>query len=281
MKKAIVSLLSLSIVAGLFAGGAQPVLAAELPEIAPGVIYEDDNFVITQNGFTTDDYDDICLSVTIENKSEEDVTISPYVSVNDYAMVYACLNDSFSGAELAAGETLDSTLVVYDVFLEPVEIDTIGTVELQFTIEDGDYDVLVSTDPITLTVDENYTQEVDDSGELLCDKDGIRIINKGLVEDKLGDTAIQLLIENNSDKPFAMIVDDFTLNGEEIDDDNYIFYVLVYPGDRIIDTVAVVDIEATEAGSWDAVESAVISFDAFNPDTYKDIAIFEELELGF
>ena len=89
--------------------------------------------------------------------------------------------------------------------------------EFKFVIIDGDsWEHIDETDVIKVdtSIAHSYVQKYDDSGNVLVDYNGIRIIEKGLSENgSFWGPGVVLYIENNSEQDITVQVRDVSING--------------------------------------------------------------------
>ena len=179
------------------------------------VLYDENDIKITATGLE-DSWLGTELQVLIENNSSQSITIQARnANVNGYMV------PTVMSADVAAGKKANDSLTFETSGLKECGIDNIATMEFLFHIFDSEsWDEIVDTDVITVetSIAESYTQTYDDSGEVLVDTDGIKIVGKGLSdEDSFWGPGVILYIENNSDQNVTIQVRDVSVNGCMVD----------------------------------------------------------------
>ncbi len=177
------------------------------------VLYDENDIKITATGIDVEDtVYGAELKLLIENNSSQDITVQTgNVSVNGYMM------SAIMSANVVAGKKANDTLTFYSSELEECGIDQIATIEVSFVFLNSDsYETISTSDMITVntSVADDYQQTYDDSGEVLVDSNGVKIVSKGLSEDdSFWGPGVILYIENNSDQDIIIQTRDVSVNG--------------------------------------------------------------------
>ena len=216
--------------------------APDMPTIEETVVYDDKNIVITAKEYTRDDFwGSDGIKFLIENNTEQNITVgTTAVIVNGYM-----ISDLFV-ASVAAGKKTNETMTLSTSQLNAAGITIVGEVEIYFHIYDSDsWDKIVDPDCITIRTSkyDSMDTEADDSGNVLYDADGIKIVGKYVDEDSFWGKSIVLYIENNTDKNFTVRVDDLSVNGFTIDE---YFSSEVYAGKKAIDEITLMSSDLEE-----------------------------------
>ena len=214
----------------------------DIPTIEQTVVYDDKGVVITAKEYTRDDFwNSDGIKFLIENNTEQNITVSTKaVIVNGY-MIY----DLFV-ASVAAGKKTNETMTLSTSELNAAGISLVGEVEIYFHIYDSDtWDTIVNPDCVTIRTSkyDSMDTEADDSGNVLYDADGIKIVGKYVNEDSFWGKSIVLYIENNTEKNFTVNVDDLSVNGFTIDE---FFSSEVYAGKKAIDEITLMSSDLEE-----------------------------------
>ena len=187
------------------------------------ILYEQDDVVISATGISFDD-SDMYLELFIENNSNEAIIVqTEFSSVNGYTV------SSELSSDVAARESMTDNIIISTYQLEIAGIDTVSEVEFYFYITNQVTNESEVAGPVTITTSAygSYTQTYDDSGTVLYDANGIRIILKEFenitYSDENMDTLMGrkqqfLYIENNSDQNIYVEAADITVNGYPFDD---------------------------------------------------------------
>ena len=141
------------------------------------VLFEGNDIKITATGME-DGLFGTELKLLIENNSSKTVTIQARNSNVNGFMV-----DTMMSADVAAGKKANDSLTFQTSGLKDCGIETIATMEFSFHIMDAEtWEDIVDTDMIIVntSVASTYVQEVDDSGEVLVEANGVKIVGKGL-----------------------------------------------------------------------------------------------------
>ena len=229
------------------------------------VIYDDNGILVKATGiedstFGTD------LTLYIENNSDKDITIqSRDTNINGF-MVEALMS-----TDVAAGKKSNSSLTFESNSLKKCGINQIAHIETKLYIIEADTWAEIDTsDVITIdtSVAEGFEQPVDDSGDILVDENGIKIINKGLSKDSsfLG-PEILLYIENDYDSDIVVQVRDVSVNGFMVD---AMMSEEVLIGKKSFSAVTFLSSDLEKNGIKD-IEEVELYFTIINNNTYETI----------
>ena len=137
------------------------------------VLFEGNDIKITATGME-DGLFGTELKLLIENNSSKSVTVQARNTIVNGFMV-----DTMMSADVAAGKKANDSLTFQTSGLKDCGIESIATMEFTFHIMDAEsWEDIVDTDTIVVntSIASTYVQEVDDSGEVLVDANGIKII---------------------------------------------------------------------------------------------------------
>ncbi len=179
------------------------------------VLYDDNDIKITATGIE-DSWAGTKLTLLIENNSAKSITVQARnANVNGYMV------ETMMSADVAAGKKANDGLTFQTSGLKECGIEQIATMEFLFHIFDSEsWDEIVDTDVIKIdtSVAEGYVQNYDDSGEVLVDTNGVKIVGKGLSDkNSFFGPGVILYIENNSDQDITVQVRDVSVNGFMVD----------------------------------------------------------------
>lgn len=180
------------------------------------LVFDDEDIKIWVKSFDDNGIFGPSLELLIENNREEDIMVQVRgTTVNDVVV-----NTIFS-VNVSAGKEASKDITFMQSSLDKAGIELVKDIELRFIISDGDnWATILATDPIKIStsVDPSFKQEYDDSGQLILDQDGIRIIVRGIDnEDTLWGASVELFIENNQDQGIRVQAKDVSVNGFAID----------------------------------------------------------------
>lgn len=175
------------------------------------VVYDANDIKITVNGIE-DGWMGTELKMLIENNSSKNITVQTRnANVNGFMV-----NTSMS-ADVAAGKKANDEMTIMTSGLKDCGITDIANIEFCFHIFESDtWDTLYDTDVISVktSIADTYKQVVDDSGDVLVDANGIKIVTKGLsANDSFWGPGVILYIENNSNQNVTVQVRDVSVNG--------------------------------------------------------------------
>lgn len=216
------------------------------------------------------------IKVYVENTTDGNLTLSlQNLSVNGIMM------SDLSSINVAAGKKANDEITIFSSDLEEAGIDVIADIEFQFHIYDSDsWNDVMKTDVLSLHTSayEGFTFEVDTSGEVLYDKNGIQIISKGLTEAGfLSGPTLKLLIINNSSKDITVSSDDFSVNGFMIYGG---MFSEVLSGKMAFDSIYISssDLEDNEI---EKIEDIEFSFNIYDSHSYATIDKPKAIKLTF
>ncbi|MBQ0000287.1 MAG: hypothetical protein KBT01_01945 [Clostridiales bacterium] len=177
------------------------------------VIWDAEDVVITADKMIeTEGYK--VLKLHAENNGTQDVSVmAEKVWVNSVAMEDDII------IELPAGESLDYYMEFDKVLLHAVGIDTVASIELSLMLFDpATYDDICAPELISLTTEgnEDYQQSYDESGDVIYDANGVKIIFKGRMP-KYVIPVLAFFTENHSGADIYLDTDEVLLNGAESD----------------------------------------------------------------
>lgn len=239
------------------------------------LLYEADGIKVTATGYE-DGWTGPEIKLLIENDSDRNILItSSSVSANGYMMPFASLY-----AEVAAGKKANKSLSLLTSELEQSGIDTLAELQFYLTIQDPEtWETITATDLLTLnTSAAPYEQPVDDSGDILYDANGVRIVCKGLRQDVIWDGTVVFYMENNSEKEVSIYAENVSVNGfmQEVS-----LWSDLRSGTRLIDGMTILDLSDLEIESIDQIESIELNFRMVDADTWENIATTDAITLYF
>ncbi len=241
-------------------------------------LYNADGITVTAVGF--DAGADLGPEVTVRvvNESEAIVdVIAEDVAVNGYM-----LDPGLLYIVAGPGETVDDALMLYGTYLDARGIDTVAEISLNIAVkDDASYTDIGKGDRITLVTSagEDYAQEADDSGDVIYDKDGIRVISRGLIEDSSWDGYLVLYVENNTDMHIMISSSNVSVNG--IPEEYTMFFADLYADTRTVGGMYLMDIEDQEIRSIDDVEEVSLQITISDQELGEQIDESDEITLRF
>ena len=212
----------------------------------------------------------------VESNSDKNVLItSDSVSANGYMMPYAALY-----AEVAAGKKANETLSLMSSELDRSGIEVLAELQFYLQIQDPEtWETVATSELLTLTTSAApYDQPVDDSGDVLYDSNGIRIICKGLKQDIIWDGTVVFYMENNSGKEISVYAENVSVNGFMQDVG---LWSDLRPSTRLIDGMSMIDLSDLEIESIDQIENIEFNLRVVDANTWEDIVTTDVLTLNF
>ena len=243
--------------------------------IAETVLYEADGIKVTAKSLA-DGLLGTEVKLLIENDSSKNILItSGSVSANGYMMPTASLY-----AEVAAGKKANETLSIMSSELDQSGIEMLAELQFYLQIQDPEtWETITTSDLLTLTTSAApYDQPVDDSGDVLYDSDGIRIICKGLKQDIIWDGTVVFYMENNSGKEISIYAENVSVNGFMQDVG---LWSDLRPSTKIIDGMSMIDLSDLEIENIDQIENIEFNLRIVDANTWEDIVTTDVLTLNF
>lgn len=246
--------------------------SSSTPSIEEAVVYEKDGIKITAKEYTTESIWGDGIKFLIENDTTKNIMVScKALIVNNYM-----ISDLFA-TEVAAGKKTNETMHLSSSQLKQAGIDVIGLIECYFHISDTDtYGTIADSECVSIKTS-LYNQmdtTADDSGEVLYNNGGIKIIGKYVNDSDFWGSAVLFYIENSSDRNVSIQTENVSINGFTFD--AALFSSTVYAGKKAYDKMTLLSSELKENGI-DSVNEISLKFKIYDPDTYKDIAKSDEI----
>lgn len=243
--------------------------------VAETVLYDVDGVKVTATGYE-EGWTGPEIKILVENNSDKNVLItSDSVSANGYMMPYAALY-----AEVAAGKKANETLSLMSSELDRSGIEVLAELQFYLQIQDPEtWETVATSELLTLTTSAApYDQPVDDSGDVLYDSNGIRIICKGLKQDIIWDGTVVFYMENNSGKEISVYAENVSVNGFMQDVG---LWSDLRPSTRLIDGMSMIDLSDLEIESIDQIENIEFNLRVVDANTWEDIVTTDVLTLNF
>lgn len=244
--------------------------------IEESVLLDQAGIKITAKGFSDDSLWDNEIKLLIENTSDVNLTVQVRnFSVNGYMI------DPSISADVAVGKKANDSISFSQSDLDKCGIKTIADIEFTFHIFNSDtWDTYLDSDIIQIKTSaaDGYIYTYDDSGEEVYNKNGIRIVVKGLSEyDSIFGPGIILYIHNDTSKNITVQTRDVSVNGFMIDAS---FSPDIAAGKHCVSSITFFssDLEENEIRE---IQSAELYFHIFSSDTWDTIADSDIINLEF
>lgn len=260
---------------------AEPTAAAETAkpvkaEVSETVLVDEAGVKITAKSLGEGSFFGPELKLLIENNSGTDLTFQcRNSSVNGYMI------ETMMSVDVADGKKANDSITFMDSALEAAGIKEIADMEFSFHIfTSSDWDTYLDTDLIQVktSIADTYSYTFDDSGDLACETNGIKVVVKGLAEDSsLFGPSIVIYIENNGSQNVTVQVRDVSINGFMVD---AMFSCDLNVGKRAIDEITFLrsDLEENEI---ETIEDVELSFHIFSFESWETIADTEPVKITF
>ena len=201
---------------------------------------------------------DRALLIDVTNDTDKDISFClRYCSVNGYMV------ESYYDTTVKARKTETCPASFDDSALEALGITTIADYGFRIVIQDAEtYETLIESDPISVKTSayEDYEYKYDESGTVLYDKDGVKIIAKEQTENEFFGLCENLYTANETDKNISLIAVSCYVNGKEVQD--FAFGSELAAGKHSIDLLSF-----GEADRPEKIESLTLSFAIYDFDT--------------
>lgn len=174
-------------------------------------------------------------------------------------------------AEVAPGKKKNETCTFSTGTLERAGIENIGKIEIYFYLYDSDsYETVYRAPCVTIETSlyEQRETKPDETGKVLYEEDGVRIIGKYVETGGLFGASVYLLIENGTDKNLTIDVDEMSVNGFMIEP---LFYETVYAGKYAMDDITIFSSDLEENGI-DTIRNVELVFRIID-ENYTTVAI--------
>lgn len=243
--------------------------------IAETVLYEADGIKVTAKSLA-DGLLGTEVKLLIENDSSKNVLItSSSVSANGYMMPTAALY-----AEVAAGKKANESLTFMSSELDQCGIETLAEMQFYLQIQDPEtWETIKTTDLITLATSATcYTQPVDDSGDVLYNENGYKVVCKGLKQDIIWDGTVVFYMENNSNKAVSIYAENVSVNGfmQEVG-----LWSDLRPSTKMIDGMSMIDLSDLEITNIDEIKTVEFNLRIVDAETWEDIVTTDAMTLSF
>ena len=193
----------------------------------PQLLLNKRGLVITATGLAENGAQGPALNVSIENRSETDVT----VEIRD-ACVNGWMMDALFSVAVAAGEKKEGSILFSASGLKRSGIETIADLEFSFHILNQDRITFLDSDTVTVRTPaaDTYQYRFDDSGQELYSDNGVRIVSRGLAgEESVLGPELVLYMENTTDRAIAIQARSVSVNGTAV---NAVFTEEILAGRR-------------------------------------------------
>lgn len=216
------------------------------------------------------------INLLIENNSGKDLTFQcRNASVNGYMV------DTIMSVDVVNGKKANDSLTFMESDFEACGIKAIADMEIAFHIFDmAEWETYLDTDAIRIetSIADTFEYTYDDSGDIVFEGNGVKIVIKGLAQDEsIFGPSIVTYIENTGDKDITVQTRDVSINGFMV---TAIFSCDIVAGKRAVDTITFMESELEE-NAITAIEDVELSFHVFDSDKWETIVDTEPINIAF
>ncbi|MDE8725531.1 zinc ribbon domain-containing protein [Ruminococcus bromii] len=244
--------------------------------LAETEVYNKDGIVITATKIE-DDLFGPTVTFAITNDSSKNIVVTTRsLSVNGYMMEASALY-----SDVAAGKKAKESMILMASELEQAGIDTVADIEFYINISDSEtYMDIESSDLIKLSTSASgsFEQAVNDSGDVVYDSNGVRVVCQGLKQDLIWDGTVVFFMENNGNQPVAVYAENVSVNGYMVD---VSLYSDLRPATRSISGMYILDLTDLEIESIDGIENIEFTLRIVNADNWNEIDTTAPIILEF
>jgi hypothetical protein len=244
--------------------------------VQESVIYDDGGIKVTVLSLDFRGWMGPELRFLIENNSEKAIMLQASdLVINGYMI------NPIMSAEVEAGEKVNDELTVLNSDLESAGIETIQYFSFKLrVIDSADWAKTFITDTIRIETDANpaFIQKVDDSGTVLVEQNGVRIIMKELLtEQEFWGAELLLFIENDSGQDISVTVKDVTANGLAV---NPLFYADVLSGTKAFAGLGFLENDLKENGIRD-IREIELYFNVIDKNNFRAVFKTDKITITF
>lgn len=239
------------------------------PLLEETVLYEDESYKITVTGMEETIWGTE-IKLLLENNTDRNIALS-----GDVFVVNGITMDGSLYLDVAAGKKANGEITLHTSDLETAGITEIAAVTAyDANIFDTDnYKDLLSTPlEIKTSIADDYTQPINDDGDVLWEGEGITVISR-VIQNSLFGRNVKLLIKNNSEDDIVVQADNVSVNGFTISE--------IMSSDVVAGTVCYTDMTVMEYSLEDNgiedIEEVSFTLKILNPETFHTIAETGEL----
>ena len=248
--------------------------SGEAVTVEETVLFEAEGVKVTVKGLEKDLFGTE-LKLLVENSSDKNVLLTAdSVSANGY-MISASLY-----TEVAAGKKCNDSLSLSKSSLEQSGIETLSQLQFYLKLQDPDtWDTVKTSDLLTVTTSAaDYVQPVDDSGDVVYDAQGYKVVCKGLKQDFIWDGTVVFYMENTGNRAVSIYAENVSVNGFM---QSVSLWSDLRPNTRIVDGMSMLDLSDLEITNIDEIESIEFNLRIVDAETWQEIVTTDAITLNF
>ncbi|MBQ4382327.1 MAG: hypothetical protein II794_06280 [Oscillospiraceae bacterium] len=247
----------------------------EAETVEEQVLFEKDGLRITLKGLSLNGLLGPSLKLLVENDGEKTLTVSARdTTVNGY------MTDILMSCEVAPGKKSNYDATISKSDLSAAGIDVIADVELSFHIYNSEkWTDAFDSERISIKTSAapGFVYTYDDSGSTVYEKDGLKIVVKGLNKSSLLGPSVVLYIANTGDKDVTVQSRDVSVNGFMVSD---VFSAEILKGKHAVDSITLLSSSLKENGI-ESVDEVELSFHIFDSSSFKTIEDTPPIKISF
>ena len=236
-----------------------------VPGFVGAVLYNQDGIKVTVTGYETDNFYGPMLYVKISNSTDKDVVVKSELVCGNFYM----MNNTMIHSEVAAGTEAESCFVFSYNEMERCEIKELTLLEFYITVCDPvTNENLAAPKLVRMHLAAEHNISIDASGLRVYDKDGIRIVFKGVEKDRTYQGAVYFFVDNNSGRNISIFNKYIGLNEVYCLDT---FWVDVRHDAYALDCIYLWDLSSYKLESLDQIETIALNLQIIDYDTKEEI----------
>lgn len=218
------------------------------------------------------DSDEMALKIQAQNTSDQDYIIQfSETSINNYMM------EPIFSLNIAAGSQAEKNAEFNPSDLSDCGIEQAAQIQMKVNLLDAiSFDVLYTSEYVTVPTGQSTDEQPDDeSGQVLYDQEGLKLISRGFVDDPDWGKLWKVYISNESGEDLAIYTPTITLNGNTLD---VLFSVSVPTGKKAVGTMTIFQ-EDLDTYQISDVTSAEVTLRLQDPQTFQTLRTIDNIPL--
>lgn len=218
------------------------------------------------------DSDTSSLKVQAQNTSDQDYIIQfSNTSINNYMM------EPIFSLNVNANSQAEKNAEFNPSDLSDCGIKNVAQIQMKVNLLDAiSFDTLYSSDYATVQTAASMEEQSDnESGEVLYNQDGLKLISRGFIDDPDWGKLWKVYISNDTDDDLVFYTPTITLNGNTLD---VLFSVTVPAGKRAVGVMTIFQEDLDTYQIADII-SASLTLQLQNPETFETLRTIENISL--
>lgn len=243
----------------------------EAVTVKEAMLYESDAVKITAIGME-ESWTGTDIKLLVENLTDRNVALS-----GDNFVVNGITMPGYLYIDVAAGKKANGALSLYSSNLDVAGITTLAAINAKdaHIIDTDSYNTIAETPfEIVTSAGLTYIQELDESGDILFESNGVAVKARVISDSLFGETVI-LYVKNGAGKDIVVEADNISVNGFTVD--AWMYDTVFTNTVRFCE----LDIFSTslEENGIETVEDVSFTINIIDPKTYGTIAKSDELQI--